>query len=362
MLFIDANAFYWYFGRQFLGLSATQPIDVAKLNTMFDSRLICMPSSVYMEIITHFRNEPQKLKNIVTFILRKNIKIINNISKYYKWSKDELVCASMMNEKDIRSYAHTIYQQKINIETAFSVSFFEIVRLLYLEYKKNDLELNENYKNTLMYKMGTCRSEQNHKKYSDVFRTALEQGYRVNKEAKALKDAYISALNDECISINFYIQLLSNYEDQTKDLLDILEREYSDLCEKGFDGINSYEGTMKGIKFQLNTDQKYLSYAINRIAKIFKKKGFNKYQCSYIEEIMFSSWLKRAKKIEKNDIFDMFCIGVLDYKADSTPQNILVDTTTYLVSFDTTMEIFLLNAHTHSYRILNSLKLKEEQK
>ena len=93
-------------------------------------------------------------------------------------------------------------------------------------------------------------------------------------------------------------------------------------------------------------------------SKIFKKKGFTNHQCQYVRDIMLTSWLKREKKIEKNDIFDMLCVGILDYKCNIKAANILVDTTSYLISFDSTMENYLLNAHPHSYKILSSLKLK----
>ena len=56
MIFLDANAFYWYFGREKLFAQPSTPKhDVEKLNGFLDGRTDKrIPASVFMEIIVHF--------------------------------------------------------------------------------------------------------------------------------------------------------------------------------------------------------------------------------------------------------------------------------------------------------------------
>jgi len=65
MIILDANAIYWYIGREKLGIPSSQPVDQKKLCTFLDStNQKCIPATVYMEIITHFRDDPSRLKMI----------------------------------------------------------------------------------------------------------------------------------------------------------------------------------------------------------------------------------------------------------------------------------------------------------
>ena len=64
MLFLDANIFYSYFGRPKLGMTS-EPIDPNALSHFLDLRTDkSLPTSVLIEIMTHFRESSQFIINI----------------------------------------------------------------------------------------------------------------------------------------------------------------------------------------------------------------------------------------------------------------------------------------------------------
>ena len=62
MIFLDANAFYSYYGRSKLGMTS-EPVDEERLKKYLEQqREKSLPTSVYIEIMTHFRNNPKVLE------------------------------------------------------------------------------------------------------------------------------------------------------------------------------------------------------------------------------------------------------------------------------------------------------------
>ena len=84
MIYLDANAIYWYYGRDMLHLPLSDPnLDVNKLCNYLDIRTdLSLPASVLMEIVVHFRDYPDDIKNILSFIKDKNIKVLNNLPNH----------------------------------------------------------------------------------------------------------------------------------------------------------------------------------------------------------------------------------------------------------------------------------------
>lgn len=67
MLFLDANAFYSYYGRSRLGMSSS-PVDEERLKKHLDSRNDkSIPTSVFIEVVTCFRNNPKLLRELLEF-------------------------------------------------------------------------------------------------------------------------------------------------------------------------------------------------------------------------------------------------------------------------------------------------------
>ena len=71
---------------------------------------------------------------------------------------------------------------------------------------------------------------------------------------------------------------------------------------------------------------------------------------------MFTAWFERGQKLQKNDIFDMFCVGCLDHVNVKEQKLALIDTTSYILSFDTRMKGFLGNVRPTNLKIIEKLQ------
>lgn len=82
MIFLDANAFYSYYGRSKLGMTS-EPVDEKRLKKYLDQQSEkSLPTSVYIEIMTHFRNNPKVLQSLLEFRYAKGLPLFNNIPDY----------------------------------------------------------------------------------------------------------------------------------------------------------------------------------------------------------------------------------------------------------------------------------------
>ncbi len=351
MLFLDANAFYWYFGRDKLGIHSEAQINENALCDFLNSHeKKSVPFSVLLEVFTHFRSSPNKLKDIINFIIIKNIKIHNNIP-FLKGEHEALKYIPLMDDMGIKFYAEKLLKEKIKIEASFAVTFFEVVRLLYLQYAQEKYKLNDNQYNVCFKFLGKECAKENRKKYKQKFELALQEGYLRNKEEKELKNAYIKALNDECLNINLFLQLLVNYEDKNINLIDVLQNEYQRLSVSDFFETLDNNATMKTIAKEIQNNVDFFNYSASRISNIFKKKGFSCFECRYIETMLLPSWLINSQKYKKNDILDMFCLKALDFCETSTIA--VIDTTSYLISFDDKVKEFLHKEHLKSWNLID---------
>lgn len=89
MIFLDANAFYSYYGRSKLGMTS-EPVDEERLKKYLEQqREKSLPTSVYIEIMTHFRNNPKVLQYLLELRYAKGLPLFNNIPDYVV-SEDEI--------------------------------------------------------------------------------------------------------------------------------------------------------------------------------------------------------------------------------------------------------------------------------
>lgn len=338
MYFLDANAFYSYFGRSKLGMISSA-VDENILTTYLDKQQDkSLPTSVYIEIITHFRNNPKLLKEILEFRRNKGLILYNNIPDY-SVSPDEITCVGIMNEKSLCSYADKLLQSKIDIETKFTLLFFEITTILYAHYKlESATELTEDNKNSILNYIGI----NGFKKYGDILKgkiqKELEFGYEENKEQQVLKDFYIYELNEACIFIDIIVAACVACKNDDSDIMECIQETYKNLLNLDIDRNNA---TMSCIVHTLATDTQFLSDAKQRISSMFKKWNYNCSQIAYLRDIMFTAWFNHRQKLHKNDIFDMFFVGCLDYKAERKNECVLMDLSSYIISFDNKIKEYL---------------------
>lgn len=148
--FLDANAIYSYYGRERLGFDS-KPVDEKALKYFLEGKDLGIPASVLIEVITHFRNDAEKLYGLVHFILECEIPIYNNIPEYC-YEPSELFILKTLNKAELQNYAMNLLKKKIEIEAKFVLLFHEITRDLYAEYKLRKSKLSQEHRdNVLVY-------------------------------------------------------------------------------------------------------------------------------------------------------------------------------------------------------------------
>lgn len=342
MIYLDANAFYWYFGREKLFASPSVPKhDVEKLNRFLDARRDkSIPATVFIEMIVHFRDNPETIMKIIRFREKKEIKILNNFREYC-FTPDELAALHIIKEDSwFEQYAYSLLDKKIEVEVRHAYTFLQIVSLLYADYYlKSFNSLNGETRDRILSYLGKNLSDEMREDLCSDLTTALKTGYADNnKSQQALKKKYIELLVQNCVIFHMIIDTTVKFLENEKDLYAVMCKSASDARNNGF----TDDGIMDIIKTALNTDSAFLKTAEIEIPSIFERKGYSKHQADYLKSMLIA-WLERGQKLIKNDIFDMLCVGVLDKSEINPSLNPLVDQSSYLISFDETMMKFLCN-------------------
>ena len=355
MIFLDANAFYSYFGRKKLGMNSN-PVNEGKLKNFLDmKKIIGLPTSVFIEIIVHFRDNPKLLNEMLDFINLNRLKIFNNLPEYVI-NKNELNFLSLRTENSLKNYAHRLLKNKIDIESRFTVIFLEITVDLYAQYKL-DLtnELTEDEKNSILNFIVKDKNKDYGLALKKEIEKELKKGYDENKEQYILKNYYIKELNEICLSIDSFIATAIVWKKDTEkeaNLVDVWIKAYDEAVNLGMDGQN---GTMPCIVDTFAKNKKFLLYAKSRISDILMNHGHTKSQSEFLKEVMFTSWFERGQKLNKNDIFDMFCVGCLDYVDKEHLDCPLIDTTSYIITFDKRMKTFLGKFRPYNLKLIDSI-------
>ena len=357
MIFLDANAFYWYFGREKLFAQPSTPKhDVEKLNGFLDGRTEKrIPASVVMEIIVHFRDDPEKIKKLIRFREEKGITIHNNFRDHC-FTPDELTILHLSKANAVLTeYAYKLLDEKIEVEVKHTYVFLQIVSLLYANYYlENCTSLDGETKERLLSYLGSDMSREMQNDLCSQLTSALKAGYADNNRSQqALKKEYINLLIQNCVIFQMIIDATIKSLEDEEDL-------YAVMCKSAADAKNNEftdSEVMPTIKAALNTDSEFLQTAENEISSIFENKGYSKHQAAYLKS-MLKAWLERGQKLIKNDIFDMLCVGSLD-KIDVNPAlTPLIDQSSYLISFDDTMMKFLCS-NAGNVRLLNQFLLPQ---
>ncbi len=342
MIYLDANAFYWYFGREKLFASpSVAKHDVEKLNRFLDARRDkSIPATVFIEMIVHFRDNPKLIMEIIKFREKKEIKILNNFREYC-FSPDELTALHVtIDDSWLKEYAYNLLDKKIEVEVKHAYTFLQIVSLLYADYYLKSFELlNGETRDKILSYLGKDISNEMRDDSCSELTIALKTGYADNnKSQQALKKKYIELLVQNCVIFQMIIDTAVKFLENENDLYAVMCKSASDARSNGF----TDDGIMEIIKTALNTDSKFLKIAEAEIPDIFQRKGYSKHQANYLKSMLIA-WLERGQKLIKNDIFDMLCVGVLDKSEINPSLNPLVDQSSYLISFDETMMKFLCN-------------------
>lgn len=355
MIFLDANAFYSYMGRGNLGLIESTHVNEIELAKYLDSvKEKSLPTSVFMEIVVHFRDDPSRLRKILGFRLSKGLSLYNNIPDYCI-SEDEITCVHYMDDDSLEKYAYKILDEKIGVESRFTFLFYDITKNLYLDYRLTEIgTFSEKEKKGIWNFWGREGFKEIGEDIVDEFRTALRNGYEQDKDQNMLKTKYIDKLNEACQIIDITLAGLLACRDENSDIIDAMKMAYTESVLKGFDSGN---GTMPGIATLLQTDTVLLDQAKIKISNMFQKHHYNRFQTEYLRTIMFTAWFDRAQKLRKNDIFDMMCAGCLEYvRPIKEGESILVNTESYIISFDSAMEKYIDSVRANNTKIIQKYK------
>lgn len=359
MIYLDVNTFYWYYGRDKLPLPYSVPnLDVIKLRTFLESRADkSLPASVFIEMIVHFRDDPATIKKIISFREEKKMHIYNNFHGYC-FTPDELTLLHFTDDNEIlRKYAYKLLTRKIEIEVQHAYLFLQKVSLLYANhYLKSFSELDSKTKENILWYLGKELSSEMKDEYMSELTNSLKNGYADNnKSQQYLKNKYMELLVQSCIIYRMIIDTIVKFLDNEQDLYTVMCKSASDARANGFTDSD----IMKIIVAALAEDAVFLQEAKTEIPAIFVRKGYSKHQAEYMK-VLLEAWLERGQKLRKNDIFDMLYVGSVDKQVTKPGTNVLIDQSSYLLSFDKVLLSFICQDEWNRI-LLNKFLLPENQ-
>lgn len=113
---MDANAIYSYYGRDKLGFNS-KPVDEKALRCFLLGKELSLPTSVLIEVITHFREDVDKLYDLLQFIRELGLPIYNNMPDYSCILIDEIIACAVAYKKSENDFIEVIqntYNDSIN--------------------------------------------------------------------------------------------------------------------------------------------------------------------------------------------------------------------------------------------------------
>ncbi len=351
MYFLDTNALYTYIGREKLLLSPGNKIDRKLLCEFLDNRDdIVLAASAYIEAMVKFRNNPKNAKIVNDFINIKKIRLFNNV-QYYGYDTNGFFIVTNLDEVLLQNHIkNQILPNKIEIETKFSVIFYEIMLLLYLKFIidkeytafQNRLVIITEFvkNNTLDY-------------VSSELKAALKDAYENHEghEEQIFKNAYIDLLETGCKLVDIIMGIVNDFHEDSfeNDLMSVKDKINAKYIQLRNSRPQNY--LMENMDCLFKFDKTFIDFAKPVIASMFSEYGkaflgkekyaFKVFQLKYLEEVMFSAWMENNQKLKKNDIFDFLFFGCADFKDDTPTDNKLIDRFTYLLTFDTKLDKFI---------------------
>lgn len=334
---------------------SSEPVKESALKAFLDRHQDkSLPTSVYIEIVTHFRNNPKALKKLLDFRYSKHMPLYNNTPDYII-DEVEITMVHLLRETDLQAYAMKVLERKIKIEIKFTQMFFDITRSLYAHYRLNKA-FNNGLDDTKMDILLRFLVKDLFKNCAENFQSRLqielENGYANNNEKRIHKNYYINELSKACSVIDIWISGIIAYMKNDDDIISAMQNGYQDVQRRGLDCA---DGTMQSIVDTLAQDTAFLNAAKSKIANMFIKGQYSKTQIAYIRDVMFTAWFDRGQKLQKNDIFDMLCVGCLDYHENKKTGNVMIDNSSYIITFDDRMKQFIGNVKPENLAVINRI-------
>ncbi len=362
MIFLDANSFYDFYGRNSLGMNmaSAQNRNVDALTTFLNRRHDkALPESVFIEVLTRFKDDEMKLRNILDFIFNKNLLIFHNIKT---WGLHDKVIKILFLHKtllplpgELKTFVKlTVVLLKIEIEATIAFCFEQINGMLYVFCSSDNLGLSEAAKASAISIMFENYFFDRKEAMIKEIKNTLCTSYSDHKKSSAtmLKTIYMEQLNEFCVVAEEIIAGLNHVEEGSPESLIVtFQNAVVQAHSKGFTGGTD---TMHAISNLIKENPKFLQNVYATIDSTFTIRAFSMTQTNYAEHVLFPAWLERGAMLKKNDLFDMLVVGTLDFVEHNKYQRgSPINYASYLITFDATMRNYLASKFPYNENLVN---------
>lgn len=332
MLFLDANAFYYYYGSRQLGQNAPPNIDTIRLRQYCDkANNKALPSSAYLEIITHFKNSDNILKDIIDFIISNKFKIYNNTVTYNVSDTELSELPSIITSKErLQQYVFKVLLAKKETEVSFSNFFLcEIITLyIYFKIKQESIVPSDDVLPVLSFIYNKLIKHNNDSRVK--LHAAYDYGYEINDPQRVVKKAFVDCIGEICVKVDIMLEWICESCRQKKevDINDIFDEAYLKATKS-----KSSSPEMDKIVKVIQKAQTECKSTVNQLSGVFDER-FTQSQKDYLSQVLLPQWLMNGQKFQKNDIFNFFWISCLDHISQ-------IPECTQCLTFDTKLRMFI---------------------
>ena len=332
MLFLDANAFYYYYGSNKLGQIDPPNIDIPKLRQYCgEANNIALPSSAYMEIITHYKAKEHILSDILDFIFRNKFQIYNNTVTYQVTIEELSELPSIISSPQrLEQYVFKILLAKKETEVSFSNLFLREIVSIYTLFKIKQEKVIPSGDNLYVLSFINDKLIKNNNDSRKKLHIAFDSGYEINDPQRVVKKAFVECVGDICLRVDIMLEWLCESYRQKKEVNidDVFETAYANATKS-----KSTSPEMDRIVKVIKKAQTECIATVQQLADIFDDR-FTQAQKDYVSQVLLPHWLMNGQKFQKNDIFDFFWIRCLDYTSQ-------IPECTQCLTFDTKLRTFI---------------------
>lgn len=311
---LDANVIYNYIGRYKLGMTPKLKYNQQRLTRTLDNSVLFVSSSVLTEVLVHFRNDLDKVREIIIFMHEKIEYVLTASTNCADENTVDAIIRAK-NDEERKKILNDVLLSKARIETyvayVFAGAISAILGDLLIEdtIKRSKQEINpDEYSQRAMNEIISKREY-----FLDEGCKKLLSFYETNKESDGMKIIY-----DNFLTSNF-----KAYENE----LFVLHKKINPKSTDTFESfslsleLSSVPDKMYSTMAKLVSDFKKVKDYKNRILEKIntltqKWEYFDRWQKEYIAS-RFDCYLGHTK-FRKNDVFDTLFLGA--YKDESIEQ------------------------------------------
>lgn len=361
---LDTNAFYYFYGREKLGLGKDPKVNVPRLNSILadQDNTNSLSTITIIEFMVFNREKPDLIKSLLHFLVLKRINIIP--LGILEFTYDDISKLLKLSEAALKIKSKDYLKIKINTEAGLATSSLLILLKIYVNFYLEREERNnpqfmalsererDKRKSELFGFLLSNDIQDSLRIFHSAFTKALRQGYALGKEEKYIKDVFNNILYLNCATYSCFIEFFIKNYDTMEFTEEQLRNEYQEIAARNSDFSiikTTPDHISKGIKqiieeFEKETASGFIDKHRQDIVDNWKNGNmFSSRQAEYIGKL-FAKWYQRGSKYEKNDMLDMLILRALD----------IVDNFV-LITFDKSMMQFISEIGHKSARYINLL-------